>query len=170
MNRSYVSIGTLLAALAVCSLPARVDARASDEADIKALEERFAAAFKAKDLKAIMACYVPDQSLVVFDVVPPRQYVGAPAYQKDFEEFFSMFPGPVEFEMSDLSVTVDGKIGYGHSIQRTVLTDKDGKKYELTVRVTDGYRKINGKWLIAHEHVSVPVDLMTGKADLASKP
>jgi len=76
----------------------------------------------------------------------------------------------VEFEMSDLSVTVDGKIGYGHSIQRTVLTGKDGKKYELTVRVTDGYRKINGKWLIAHEHVSVPVDLMTGKADLASKP
>jgi hypothetical protein len=40
----------------------------------------------------------------------------------------------------------------------------------LTVRVTDGYRKINGKWLITQEHVSVPVDLETGKADLTSKP
>ena len=38
------------------------------------------------------------------------------------------------------------------------------------MRVTDCYRKIDGKWLITHEHVSVPVDLATAKADLASKP
>jgi len=36
--------------------------------------------------------------------------------------------------------------------------------------VTDIYRKINGKWLIIHEHISVPVDLTTNKADLAAKP
>jgi ketosteroid isomerase-like protein len=50
------------------------------------------------------------------------------------------------------------------------LTDKEGQKVDLTVRVTDGYRKRKGKWFITHEHVSVPVDLATGKADLASKP
>jgi ketosteroid isomerase-like protein len=38
------------------------------------------------------------------------------------------------------------------------------------VRVTDGYRKIAGKWLIALEHISVPVDLKTGKASLSAKP
>ena len=32
------------------------------------------------------------------------------------------------------------------------------------VRVTDGYRKVGGKWLIALEHVSVPVDMASGKA------
>jgi hypothetical protein len=32
------------------------------------------------------------------------------------------------------------------------------------------YKKIRGKWLIVHEHVSVPVDLDTGKADLSFKP
>jgi len=30
--------------------------------------------------------------------------------------------------------------------------------------------KIKGKWLIVQEHVSVPVDLATAKADLNSKP
>jgi len=40
----------------------------------------------------------------------------------------------------------------------------------LTVRVTDVYRKIDGKWLIVHEHVSVPVDIKTGQGDLQSKP
>jgi len=38
------------------------------------------------------------------------------------------------------------------------------------VRVTDVYRKVGGAWLIVLEHVSVPVDLGTGKGDLASKP
>jgi hypothetical protein len=58
-------------------------AGADSGADIRALEERFVAALKAKDLDAIMKMYVPDQTLVVFDVVPPRQYVGAAAYRKD---------------------------------------------------------------------------------------
>jgi ketosteroid isomerase-like protein len=40
----------------------------------------------------------------------------------------------------------------------------------MTVRVTDVYRKIAGKWLIVQEHVSVPVDLATDKGDLLSKP
>ena len=32
------------------------------------------------------------------------------------------------------------------------------------------YRKINGKWLLTHEHSSVPFDAETGKASLAIKP
>jgi hypothetical protein len=35
---------------------------------------------------------------------------------------------------------------------------------------SNGYRKVNGKWLISREHVSVPADLATGKAKLTSKP
>jgi hypothetical protein len=70
---------------------------------------------------------VPDASLFVFDVTPPRQCVGAAAY-------------------------------------------RDGKKMDLTVRIIDGYKRINGQWRSAHEQVSVPVDVLTGKADLTSKP
>ena len=45
-----------LLALVFCP-PAKADARE----DIKALEDRFIAAVKAKDLNAIMKVYVPDQ-------------------------------------------------------------------------------------------------------------
>jgi ketosteroid isomerase-like protein len=145
-------------------------AHADDQGDIKALEQRFVTAVKAKDIKAIMACYVPDESLVVFDVVPPRQYVGAKAYQKDWEELFAAYPGAAEVEMSDLGVMTEGNLGYGHNIQHWTLTDKDGKKVTFILRASNGYRKINGKWLISHEHMSVPVDLATGKAELTSKP
>ena len=145
-------------------------ATSDDEAKIKTLEDSFVAAVNAKDVDAIMKVYVPDASLVVFDVVPPRQYLGADAYRKDWQDFFAHVKGPLKFEISDLGVTTDGRLGYSHSIQRVRATDSKDQPIDLTVRVTDVYRKINGNWLIVHEHVSVPVDLDTGKPDLASKP
>ena len=145
-------------------------ATSDDEAQIKTLEDSFVAAVNTKDVDAIMKVYVPDASLVVFDVVPPRQYVGADAYRKDWQDFFAMFNGPVKFRISDLNIEAAGSLGYGHSIQHVSGTDMKGQPIELVVRVTDGYRKVDGKWLIAHEHVSVPVDVTTGKPDLISKP
>src|SRR5690348_7667442 len=167
-QKTAPTLGIILAALSMMAFgsPAQADAKA----DIRALEERFVAAFKAKDLDAIMKVYAPGQTLVVFDVVPPRQYVGAAAYRKDWQTFFSGFDGPITVELTNLDIAADRNLAYSHSIQHVAGTDKQGKKLDLTVRVTDVYRKARGRWLIIHEHVSVPVDLETGKPDLASKP
>jgi len=142
----------------------------SDKAQIERLERRYIAAFNAKDVKAIMSAYAPGAGLFVFDVTPPRQHVGWADYKKDYEDLFVAFPGPWKVEMSDLGVTVSGDVAYGHNIQATDATKPDGSKLAVTVRVTDVYRKINGKWLIVQEHVSVPVDLTTMKPDLTSAP
>ena len=170
MNKPTATIAAFMFAVALSVSPTDVQAASGDEASIRALESRFVAAVNAKDVNAIMKVYVPDESLFVFDVVPPRQYVGAKAYAKDWTDFLSMFKGPLKLEISDLSVTADGAMGFGHSIQRVTGTDTKGQPVDLTVRVTDVYRKIKGNWLIVHEHVSVPVDLDTGKPDLSSKP
>jgi len=162
-------VATIALALATVSFSPSV-AAPDDEAAIRALEERFAAAFNAGDVNAIMKSYVPDQSLVVFDVVPPRQYLGADAYRKDWADLFAMFKGPPKFDMTDLVITVEGNLGFSRSIQHVSGTDTKGQPIDLTVRVTDGYRKIGGEWLIVLEHVSVPVDLATGKPDFSSKP
>jgi hypothetical protein len=77
---------------------------ADDEALIRALEDKFTAAFNAGDVDAIMKVYVPDESLVVFDLVPPRQYLGANAYRKDWVDFFAIFSGPPKFDITDLSI------------------------------------------------------------------
>jgi ketosteroid isomerase-like protein len=98
--------------------------------------------------------YTPGQRLKVFDV-PPRQYIGADAYRKDWQAFVSMFAGPVKFDISDLAITADGELAYSHSIQHVSGSDTKNKPFDLVVRVTDVYRKTNGKWLIVHEHVSV---------------
>jgi len=141
-----------------------------DEESIRALMQRFVDAFNAGDIDAIMKNYMPDKSLVVFDVVPRREYHGADAYREDWKEMFSRFKGKPKIEMSDLGITVDGKVGFGYSFMHVTGTDAQGQPVDRTVRVTDGYRKIDGNWLIALEHISLPVNLMTGKAVLTSKP
>ncbi len=160
----------IAAAFTVCCAATLARAGAADDAEIKALEARFAKALEANDVDAIMANYLPGDSIVVFDVIPPRQYVGWDAYKKDWQGFLASCKGPIKFEMTDLSVTADAKLGYGHSIQRLRCATTNGAVQDFTFRVSDGYQKRDGKWLIAHEHVSVPVDLATGKADLSSKP
>ena len=171
-NHSFLLVGALLIGVALYTMSFQASAQTNDEdkKEIQALAGRFAAAYKAKDINAIMAGYVPDESLLVFDVVPPRQYAGAKAYRKDWEDLFAAFPGAVDFEIRDLRIMTDGELAFSHSIQHAVLTGVDGMKVDITARVTDVYRKINGKWLIIHEHISIPVDLTTNKADLASKP
>ena len=141
----------------------------SDKAQIEALEKGFAAAFNAKDATKIMSYYTHD-GLFVFDVTPPRQFVGWDAYKKDWETLLGSTQGPVVFKLSDLDVTVVGPVAYGHSIQSLQSTGKDGAKSELVVRVTDVYRKAGGHWKIVQEHVSIPVDLDTMKPDPLSKP
>lgn len=146
------------------------DTRARDLAEIKTLEERFRNAFRAKDVNAILQLCVPDDSLLVFDVQPPREVKGRAAYRKDWEDAFNSVSGPIEVENSDMDVTSGADIAYVHYINHIVVTMKDGKKAKFTVRVTDCLKKISGVWLIAHTHVSVPVDMRTGEADLQSKP
>ena len=143
---------------------------ADDEAAIRALENNFVAAFNAGDIDAMMKNYIPDHSLVVFDVVPPRQHLGADAYRKAWMGFFAHFRGRPEITFTDLGITANGNLGFSHSIQHVTGTDKNGHPVDRTVRVTDGYRKIGGNWLIILEHVSVPVDIATGNPDFNSKP
>jgi len=143
---------------------------ADDKADIEALENRVAAGIQAKDADAVMSNYVPGDSLVVFDIIPPRQYTGSDAYKKDWAGVFAGCADSPKFDISDLAIMADGKLAFSHSVQHFACTDPKGNKTEMTMRATDAYRKVKGKWLIVHEHYSAPIDLATGKADLTSKP
>src|ERR1700691_798877 len=87
---------------AVSAIPAKGQAKSPDEAKIEALVAAEAAAVNAKDVSAIMKAYVTDESLIVFDIIPPRQYVGAKALRADWQGFVDLFDGPVQFEFTDL--------------------------------------------------------------------
>jgi ketosteroid isomerase-like protein len=120
-------------------------------------------AFGDKDVEALDAVYAPGKALFVFDVVgPPGTYLSWEAYREALTHFFAAFNGPLQFTMSDLEIEATGDVGYGRSLQHVSgIRAKDGKPLDYTVRVTNVYRKIGGKWLIVQEHVSLPLDRNT---------
>lgn len=145
-------------------------AASDDVGQIRDLEDRLAAAAEVRNLDAIMKSYSPDETLFVFDVIPPRQYIGAKAFRKDWDEFLGSTKGSLKYTITDLAVTTVGTVAYGYSIQRIVGTGIKGDPIDLTTRVSDVYRKIKGEWVIVQEHISIPVDLDTGRPDFSSRP
>jgi uncharacterized protein (TIGR02246 family) len=137
---------------------------------VRALPHRLVAAMNARDLDAIMSVYVPDETLFVFDTMPPRQFIGAAAYRTAFEGLLGTYSGPTTYSVVDLSVTADEQLGFAHYVVHMVGTTASGRVDEMNFRLTSCARNIDGRWLIVHEHVSFPVDLATGKADFLAKP
>ncbi|MCU1285990.1 MAG: hypothetical protein JWO13_2340 [Acidobacteriales bacterium] len=125
-------------------------------------------AIQSKDLNAIMAIYDPD--VIAYDIAPPLQYVGAAAYRKTWAGFLDMYDGPLDVEFRDLRISASGDLAVTYSLERISGKLKDGTHADLWFRVSDVYSKKTGKWLITHEHVSVPIDFASGKAALDLKP
>jgi uncharacterized protein (TIGR02246 family) len=142
--------------------------KSKDEAQIRELIDDLVKSLRAKNIEKVMSIYAQD--LVAFDIVPPLQYVGADAYRKPWEEVFSTFQGPIGYEIHGLNITVGDDVAFTHSLNRISGTMNNGRSTDLWVRCTACFRKIDGKWLIAHLQVSVPVDLASGKAVLDLKP
>ena len=148
--------------------PAMAWANRGDELQLRQLESRLAEAFADKKIDQIMQAYAPD--VFVFDLTTPRQYVGASAYRRSWEGLLAEFEGPIKVELSDLVVSENGTIGYGHKIHHVTGTNARGDKIEITVRISDVYLKQHGDWVIVQEHVSVPLDAKTMTPDLMSRP
>jgi ketosteroid isomerase-like protein len=117
-----------------------------------------------------MSIYEAGHELSAYDVVPPLQYVGSDAYRKDYQDFFDQFPGTLDVEVRDLSITPGDTVAFSHGLERLSGTMKNGQKFDMWVRFTECYRKINGHWLAVPDHISVPADLESGRAALNLKP
>src|SRR5215469_8474044 len=134
-----------------------------NDAEIRALYDHWAKVFEARDIDGIMSLYVSGDQLVAYDVVPPLQYQGSDAYRKDYVDFLNQFEGPVHVEYRDLQVFSSGSVGFVHALERFTGKMKNGQSVDMWLRATSGVVKVDGKWLIVHDHISVPADLDTGK-------
>jgi ketosteroid isomerase-like protein len=73
--------------------------------------------------------------------------------------------------MRDITITVGGDVAFGHSFNRLSGTLKDETRSGgFRVRATYCLRKIDGNWLIVHDHASAPLDPASGKALLNLEP
>ena len=141
---------------------------AADEAAIRRRIGELVAAVSAMDLDGVKLAYAPD--MVSFDIEPPLQHVGAEAKWQNWMGFFTVYQRPVRYQTRDLTVTVGDDVAFAHGLNHVTGTLQNGNGVDYWVRWTACFRRIDGTWLIAHDHVSVPLDVASGRALLDLKP
>src|SRR5262245_53399852 len=142
--------------------------RAANEAQIRALIEARIEAIRAKDVSRATAMMATDALL--FDVVNPLQYAGVEAVRQRLAEWFASFEGAIAHELKNVSVAASGDVAFSHSLNHVDGIKNDGQHIDMWWRATVCYRKVDDRWLITHEHASVPFDVASGKASLDLKP
>lgn len=135
---------------------ARLGDNLNDEAEITRLLDEINEAFRAKDLDRIMSLYADD--VVAYDMMPPLEFRGKAAYRVAWRKGFEMMGEVQGFERSGLRVLVSGDLGVAHYLCHMRGTMKDGKAMDMWTRYTGVFRRLGGKWLIAHEQFSVPIN------------
>jgi uncharacterized protein (TIGR02246 family) len=126
----------------------------NDEVAVRDLIEAWADAVRRKDYDGILENHAAD--FVMFDVPPPFKSVGLEAYRKTWDVFFSWSRDPVCFEIQDMDVTAGADVAFAFATMRCEGPGADGKPEALDFRLTICLSKIDGRWMIAHEHHSVP--------------
>jgi ketosteroid isomerase-like protein len=122
----------------------------SDEQEIRELIERWAKAVRDVDYDGILAHHSPD--MLMFDLPPPLAFKDLKAYRKTWDLFFSMQPRPIAFEIQRMEVTAGAEVAFA-----TALMQCEGEGLaKFDFRLTVGLRKVEGLWVILHEHHSVP--------------
>jgi ketosteroid isomerase-like protein len=145
-----------------------VSGLAANEAQIRALIDARVDAVRAKDVDAAFDRVAAD--IVSFDVVEPLRHVGRDALKKRAKEWFSTFDGPIGYEIRDLQIVAGDEVGFSHGLSRFRGTTTDGRKIDMWVRASVCYRKVHGRWMVTHEHTSVPFDGDSGQGSVALKP
>lgn len=142
---------------------------AVDEVDIRRRIDRLVEAIRAMDLEGVKALFAPD--IVSFDVGPPLQKVGVEGKMKNWRDVFEAFQPPLGYEIRDLTITSGGEAAFARGFARLSGTLKNGSTSGgFWVRYTACFRKLGGEWLIAHDHVSAPLDVESGRALLTLEP
>jgi ketosteroid isomerase-like protein len=127
----------------------------SMEAAVRRRVEGLSEAVRARDLGAVMCFYTPDN--IVLELDPPLRYTGTPNKRRAWREFFDLHQGDIGYDVRDLKVSAQGDTAFVRSVNRVSAMLPSGNRSEMWVRWTACFKRLDGIWLIAHDHVSVPV-------------
>jgi uncharacterized protein (TIGR02246 family) len=144
------------------------DAMDSTQSEVSALLDRWSEAARTKDIDRLMALYAPD--IVYFDVVPPLHYTGSAAVRGNFLRWFDSWQSDIGQEIRDVTIVASGDLAVAHMLIRASGTLKNGREVGYWVRATVCCQRSDQRWEITHEHISLPVDVGSGRAAMDLVP
>lgn len=118
------------------------------EAEIARMLEDWTAAIRAHDLEGTVRGRSPE--IVMFDVPKPLQVRGIEAYRQLWPGYFR-YEGSRSFALQDTRIVAGGEVAWVCAL--LICTTDPGPMGRITL----GLRRIDGQWVVEHEHHSVPV-------------
>ncbi|MDQ0092830.1 YybH family protein [Paeniglutamicibacter psychrophenolicus] len=130
--------------------------------------DAYASAVNGKNLTAFTGLYAQD--VHVYDAWGKFEYVGAEAWQTMAVDWFgSLGNETVRVDFGDVRVRAGESVAMLSAAASFSAFSADGRKLRsLTNRMTMGLALRDSKWLIVHEHSSLPIDMETGQGIFGS--
>ncbi|MBD8561853.1 nuclear transport factor 2 family protein [Pseudomonas fluorescens] len=139
---------------------ASVAQQPSDRAEIERIERQLAT---TADPARLAAFYAPGAIPVLYEGIAPGIYRGNAAIVKAYAAQMVGLQS-LEAQIIESTIDVSGDLATAFAVLRVTASTADGQHRSATFRETDIFKRINGRWLIVHQHTSYPVDPLTGKA------
>jgi ketosteroid isomerase-like protein len=128
------------------------------ERQIREVIESKAATLKTGDVKTMLSYYAPE--VVEFSLAPPLRQARDPRDPGPMQAWLATFEAPPTREVTQLEITAGDDVAFATSIDSMSAVPKGMTEgFTLWFRVTLGLRRIDGRWLITHQHDSVPFEM-----------
>jgi len=125
----------------------------NNQTQIRMLVENWAAAVRNRDIDTILAHHAAD--IVMYDVPFPFESVGIEAYRKTWDLFFK-YTKPGVFDIEELTIQAGQEIAFCYAKMKCADKSNSTEFLELPFRLTIGLKKVDDRWVIMHEHHSIP--------------
>ena len=121
----------------------------------------------AKDVEAFVSIFADD--VRVFDMWGTWSHDGIDAWRQMATDWFgSLGDERVRVDFDEVRSTVGEDVALVSAFVTFTGLSADGDELRsLNNRLTRALRRTEGVWKVVHEHTSAPVDMATGKVDLA---
>jgi ketosteroid isomerase-like protein len=130
----------------------KADARTAG--DVDGVIRRFADAYKARNLKNLMECFVPDPDVVLYGTGADEKRVGPEQVRAQVERDWAQTES-IELSIAWKSISVAGSVAWA-ALDGAFKIRAGGQDMTLPARVSVVLEKRDGKWLIVHAHFSTP--------------
>jgi ketosteroid isomerase-like protein len=141
----------------ILSMTPHATTPSSTEVVLRTRIDELAQAIRDKNLDHLMTFYAPN--VVVFDVRPPLDTCGTGEYRKNFERWFASFEGPIGLEFTDLRIASGEGAAFCHYLALVTGARQGGRFSGYWVRGTTCFEQRDDRWLVTHEHISMPASM-----------
>ncbi|MFC6016607.1 nuclear transport factor 2 family protein [Plantactinospora solaniradicis] len=139
------------------------------EQEIREVHQRWFEQTASKDLDGMMATIADD--IVSYEHEGPLRCVGVDAVREVCRRGLDAGgDAEIGFEVPDLTIMVRDDLAVAWGLNHVRVDQAGGRQFESWSRGTRVFARRNGEWLMIHQHLSVPYDPASGRAETDLRP